>query len=181
MEIVLGYPQLTKEFIRFINEMNKDEFVGDRAWFKLTREQKEIELSNKLIRRETEQLPAMMIFDNEVLIGLSWPLRLDQEYNASWYNVLPDAGYWKIGPIFLLPQYRGKGIAKKAGLHFLSKRPKIAYCSRDYNKGSISLAKALGLKFSHYFFVVRTLNKNYISWLPSCEHTTVVYHVFKSE
>lgn len=58
------------------------------------------------------------------------------------------AGNPAMGALYVLPEYRNKGIGKKVVQDFYDKNPNMVYITTDTNKASQALAKSIGLQYS---------------------------------
>lgn len=159
----LEYPDL-EEILPLLMVSEKDRYVGDPD---LLEEPNEAELRVKykrwFTRREAIGLKTTLMRKNGKLIGYGMSTRCLA--HRAYLSKLPkDNHYWKIGLLFVLPDYRGQGIAKKACEWFLSQKKKMVYFVDSENTISKKIPVAIGLKFSHVFW--EEIHKEG-SWLPA--------------
>jgi len=147
-----------KQYLPIYHELFESEFTG-RNWAKnilcLSCESicdnmkegfKELLLNRQ---KNPDALPMMVILENDIPVGLSFPKNLFTANESEAFRIPNDKSYYKIGSIIIKQSYRNKGIAVAACQEFLKLYPKIVYQVDERNIASIRVAEKLGLTYSH--------------------------------
>lgn len=100
-----------------------------------------------------KRLGILKIFKSGELVGWSMPRIINpQEYDRL---LLPHgvADIYRIGTIYISPEYRGQGISKQAMLLYMQLYPKQVWVAAETNIPSQSLAKSVGLTESGRLYI----------------------------
>jgi hypothetical protein len=98
-------------------------------------------------KQDSTRMPIMEIFYNGELVGLSFPKKRFTQEEQDDFGI--DDTYHKIGAIYILPEFRNKGIAYVACKQFISVYPNICWHVDENNSMSVRLAEKLKLEYSH--------------------------------
>lgn len=179
VSIEVGYTADEESFYRVVGLMMMGEWTGEERFIgkgKRVPSKKEIV---DYIKQFRDEATWMVIRLNGKIVGCSIPRPVIGN-RAIQARVNDSDGYWRIGTLYLLPDYRGKGYASSAGKLFMLDHPKIVYYFNANNVASAGLARALGLKMSHRLYLKdqRTYFRVDHRW-P--EGTYITYNVFMNE
>ena len=131
--------------------MQIDRWIGDFTKESLPKNIDK-KLENFLTKNKIRNHHTIVIKFNRKIIGLAFFASCNtyKDYAAK----LPENNYyWKIITLFIIPQYRNKGVATKCLIWFISQKKRVIYFVDRMNNASIKAVSNAGLKYSHDFAV----------------------------
>jgi RimJ/RimL family protein N-acetyltransferase len=173
IKLEFDYVADEEDFIELIGLMLLDQWVGDHGnQKKKSRVPTEAQI-NETIKEVRENRSWMVVRLDQRIVGCSIPTPVIG-VKAKQAKVPENAGYWKIGPFFIHPDYQGKGLGTKAALAFKKIHPKLVYMYEDGNVRSQKVAIRLGLPFRHYLYV----NGDEVAFYPKASWENVYKRFF---
>lgn len=149
-------PQFTLEYPEFIKvkdiliEMETDPWVGHSHTPGDVPSDLNQQLQKMLTKRKNERKPCTIIREDGKIIGIGLSVPCTG-YRARPAGLPEDNEYWKIGSLYVTPEYRGRGIATQALKWFVEQKKLVAYYVNRDNESSRLVAIRAGLTHTHDF------------------------------
>ncbi len=108
-----------------------------------------------------QRLGIWKIYLGDRLVGYSFPRELGpNDYKK--YNILSTKRYYRMGQIYVLPDFRGRGIATEAARQFIQRYPNIVWSHQKMNIASQRVAEHLGLRQTALLYIDHDLKWHHV-------------------
>lgn len=100
----------------------------------------------------SERLAIMKIWKGDVLVGYSFPRKVKESERNGFKIPMDEVQWYRLGTIFVLPEYRGSRITTKVVEKFHSMYENLVWQCEEENTASFKSASLAGFNYSHHIY-----------------------------
>lgn len=145
--------EIPPELIEVVRRSTECEFLGyDKP---LTRRETEDMLKEYVTTKRKasfERMSLMKIWKGDTLVGYAYPRKVADRERHGFKIPMNDDPWYRLGTIFILPEYRKGRITTEVVAQFHSMYSNLVWQCEEDNHASAKSAECAGFKYSHHLY-----------------------------